>query len=235
MSLQNISHACQTLVAGEGLQLNLEDVGLIVVDFLQVVIEALLTQLADGAGGGNIHHDDVGSLANLLDDVLCGLIAHVVVIAGDLVDALAVHIHIEVDHGDAHVDDALQSGLHAGPLGPGDDNGGAPCYQIIQSGGHGSGVLGSGNHVLDAVVLAVLLSIVSNTGDPAVGDIGSSDTDLDLLGSGGGSLSCSGSLGSGRSLSSGSLGGSGGRRTAAGSQRQHHCQSQKHSSELFHF
>ena len=123
----------------------------------------------------------MSGLAGLLNDVLGGLITHVVVIAGDLVDAGAVHVNVEVHNGDAGVNDLLHGGLHAGPLGPGHDDGGAPGDQIVQSGSHLSSVGRGGDLVLQVVVLAVLLGVVSNAGNPAVGHVRSSDTDLNGL------------------------------------------------------
>ena len=181
IGLQNISHGRLSIGSSEAVQLILGDVGLIIADLVQIGIEACLTQLADTAGRGHVQHNDVSGRADLIGDVLGGLVTHVLVIAGDLVDAGAVHINVKVDDGDTGIDDLLHGSLHAGPLGPRHDDGGAPGNQIVQRGSHLSSVGRGGDLVLQIVVLAVLLSVVSNAGNPAVSHVGSSNTDLNGL------------------------------------------------------
>src|SRR5699024_10075654 len=68
-------------------------------DLGDLLLEALLAQLGNGAGRGHVQHDHSAGLANLVHDVLGAGGAHALVVAGHVVHALGVDDDVKVHNG----------------------------------------------------------------------------------------------------------------------------------------
>ena len=176
-------------------------------DLLDRVGEALHAQLGNAAAGRNRKRHDGAGGADLLDDVLGGLNAHALVVAGHAIHAVRVDDDIEVHDRDTGINRVLNRHFHAFPLRERNDRLSAPGHEIVQLGGHFLGVVRGIELVVHFVRQgeAFLLSVIGDARNPAVRNGRRENADLVLV-----------------------------RRRTHGAQRHAQHQRKSHSQNLFH-
>src|SRR5690606_656824 len=134
MPHQDISHVLQAIFHGELGGIGID--GHVRGDFLDGVQKASFAQLRYGTGSGYFQHDHNGLGTDFLHDVVGTLHAHVVVVAGDPVEAFHIDDDVKVDHNHARVYGPLDGHVHTCPLREGHDGIGTPGEQVVELGRH---------------------------------------------------------------------------------------------------